>query len=172
MERSVKQFVNDTLLPACPPAVPLRLKHWAGLAFDRNRYPDWAPSGVWDALLCVHSARTADVAVISSCDLAADSNPILIPADREALVAHLAHEFQFTSDHYVFSSEQNWICRLGQDVTLMTGEALFMRQVVERNGGLDSMRNIMTDDFDPGPKDPVGLLRYLTGLTQKIRDWA
>ena len=171
-EKSAKQFVTDALLPEYPPAIPLRRPHWAGLAFDRNRYTDLAPSEIWDALLHVHSAGAREVAVISSDDLDAERSPVFLRADRAALMSYLGQDFRFTSDHYVFSSGQNWVCRLDQDVTLIAGEAQFMRQVVARYGGLESIMDVMIDDFDPGPTDSVGLQRYLMGLTQEIRDGA
>ena len=172
MTKSPKQFVAEALLPDYPPAIPLRKAHWAGLAFDRNRYSDLAPSEVWDALLHVHSARASEVAVISYGDLNSENPPTFVRADRAALMSYLHHDFRFTSDHYVFSPRHNWLCRLDQDVTLISGETQFMRQVVAHYGELESVMDIMVDDFDPGPTDSAGLQRYLIDLTQEIRDGA
>ncbi len=47
-----------------------------------------------------------------------------------------------------------------------------MRKVVAHYGGLESIMDIMMDDFDPGLTDSVGLRRYLIGLTQEIPDGA
>lgn len=109
---------------------------------------------------------------MSSDDLDSDSAPVFLRADRAALMSYLGQDVRFTSDHYVFSLGQNWVCRLDQDVTLIAGETRFMRQVVARCGGLESVMEAMIADFDPGPADSAGLQRYLMGLMQKIRNEA
>ncbi len=45
-----------------------------------------------------------------------------------------------------------------------------MRQVVARCGGLQSIMDVMLDDFDPDPSDSEGLRKYLMGLTREITD--
>lgn len=168
--RSERKFVADVLRSDFPPAIPLRQPHWAGLAFDRNRHPDLAPAEVWDALLHEHAAAGREVAVMSSNDLDSGRSPALLRADRAALMSHLGQDFRFASDHYVLSPGQNWICRLDQDVTLIAGEAQFMRQVVARCGGLEAIMKVMMHDFDPGPTDSAGLKQYLMSLTRGIRE--
>ena len=170
MTRSLKQFVADALLPNNPPAVPLRLPHWAGLAFDRNRYSDLAPANIWDAIFKVQSCRASEVAVISSADVEWDRRPVLVAASREALVAWLGAEGRFLSDHYVYSQAHDWLCRLDQDVTLIAGDVAFIRDVVANCGGLNTVMEQMLDDFDPGTADSVSLRRYLDELTRSLRE--
>ncbi|MCW2038783.1 hypothetical protein VDG09_20445 [Xanthomonas campestris pv. raphani] len=172
MTKPPKQFVAEALLPDYPPVIPLRKAHWAGLAFDRNLRSGFAPPEIWDALLHVHAASFSEIAVISAGDLELEKIPIFVRADQEALMSYLRYDFRFTSDHFVFSPGQNWLCRLDQDVTLISGETQFMRKVVAHYGGLESIMDIMMDDFDPGLTDSVGLRRYLIGLTQEIPDGA
>jgi hypothetical protein len=139
------------------------------LAFDRNRHSDLAPAEIWDAVFKVHSGRPLEIAVISADDLALDRPPSLMAPGRAALMSFLGADFKFTSDHYVFSQSHEWLCRLDQDVTLIAGEVDFIREVVARCGGLQSVMDLMLDDFDPGPSDPVGLFRYLVELTRGLR---
>jgi len=84
-------------------------------------------------------------------------------------MSYLGAEFRFTSDHFVFSQTHEWLCRLDQDVTLIAGDADFIREVVACCGGLKSVMDLMVDDFDPGPSDSVRLFRYLVELTGGLR---
>ena len=84
-------------------------------------------------------------------------------------MSYLGADFRFTSDHYVFSQAHEWLCRLDQDVTLIAGDADFIREVVASCGGLQSVMDLMIDDFDPGPSDSVGLRRYLAEITRSLR---
>lgn len=146
----------------------MRDARWAGLAFDRNRHEELAPAEVWEAVFDVHAARASEVAVISANDLALDRAPASIAPSRAALMAYLGTGHRFLSDHYVLSPTHDWLCRLDQDVTLIAGDAGFIRDVVARCGGLHAVMERMLEDFDPGPTDPVGLHRYLVEMTRTL----
>ncbi|MCB5228399.1 hypothetical protein JAO78_016465 [Alishewanella sp. 16-MA] len=161
-----KKFISETLLPDYPPKVPLLKANWSGLAFDRNVHSDLAPANVWDALLSFED--NSEVAVISFRDLEMDILPVFVQPDRESLLAYLGHDFCFTADHYVFSQEQNWICRLDQDVTLIAGETKLIQQLVNCCDGFESVMKIMSHDFDSGPNDECGLEKYLINLTRGL----
>lgn len=161
-----KKFISETLLPNYPPKVPLIKANWSGLAFDRNFHSDLAPANVWDALLSFE--ENSEVAVISFRDLEMEILPVLVRAGRESLMAYLTHDFRFTADHYVFSQEQNWICRLDQDVTLIAGETKLIQQLVNCCDGFESVMKIMSRDFYSGHNDECGLEQYLMNLTRGI----
>jgi hypothetical protein len=76
---------------------------------------------------------------------------------------------RFLRDHYVFSLSFNWVVRLDQDVTLFAAERDFMREVIDRLHGLNSVMERMTVDFDPGENDLVGLRRFLSDITEELR---
>ena len=170
--RTLPEFVSDALVADFPPANPLRKAHWAALAFDRNSYSDLAPSEIWDALLATHCSlcNESKIFVISAVDVALERLPAHISASRTDLMTYLQENFRFTSDHYILSPTQEWLCRLDQDVTLIAADSHFMRDVVNRCGGLDSIMGIMINDFDPDPSDSVGLRSYLHEITRGINE--
>ncbi|MBL8405963.1 MAG: hypothetical protein JNL16_15575 [Dechloromonas sp.] len=170
MDRTPRQFVEESLLPDFPPTHPLRNPGWAGLAFDRNLYEDQAPEPVWDALFAahVHRAGQEKVLVVAAEDLDRPSAGEPVEPSRAAVMAYLHENLHFLKDHYILPPTRTWLCRLDQDVTLIAGERDLMQEVVAACGGLESVRKIMESDFDPGPADSVGLRRYLVGLVHGI----
>ena len=56
-------FIAASLSDATPPDLPLLREDWAGMAFDRNLYEDFAPNDVWVAWLKVLSEHFADIAM-------------------------------------------------------------------------------------------------------------
>ena len=172
MNSDFQQFVAHALAPEFPPAHPLRLTSWAGLAFDRNRYETFAPQAVWDALLAVH--RTKAVAeplmAISHRELETGGRPHLVAPSVDALMIHLTEDSRFLQDHYLTAVGRDWLRRLDQDVTLIAGERLVMGQVVGQLGGMEQVFAAMEDDFMPGPDDSAGLRRYLVRLVSALAE--
>lgn len=158
-----KKFISDTLRPDYPPMMPLLKPDWSGLAFDRNFYTDLAPDFLWDALLAFENGL--EVVAISFGDLELDKKPAFVQPDRESLLSYLGSDFRFTADHYVFSQKQNWVCRLDQDVTLVSGKTKLIQRLVDCCGGLESVMKIMSCDFDPAQNDECRLEKYLMNLT-------
>ena len=158
-----KKFISDTLRPDYPPMMPLLKRDWSGLAFDRNFYTDLAPDFLWDALLAFENGL--EVVVISFGDLELDKKPAFVQPDRESLLSYLGCDFRFTADHYVFSQKQNWVCRLDQDVTLISGQTKLIQRLVDCCGGLEAVMKIMSCDFDSRQNDECGLEKYLINLT-------
>lgn len=163
MIEHIKKFISDTLRPDYPPFMPLLKRDWSGLAFDRNFHSELAPVFLWDALLAFENGL--EVAVISFGDLELDKKPAFVHPDRESLLSYLCCDFRFTADHYVFSQKQNWVCRLDQDVTLISGQTKLIQRLVDCCGGLDSVMKIMSCDFHSGQNDECGLGKYLMNLT-------
>lgn len=56
-------FIAASLSDANPPDLPLLREDWAGMAFDRNLYEDFAPNDVWVAWLSALSKHFADIAM-------------------------------------------------------------------------------------------------------------
>ena len=110
------------------------------------------------------------VVVISFGDLELDKKPAFVQPDRESLLSYLGSDFRLTADHYVFSQKQNWVCRLDQDVTLISGQTELIQRLVDRCGGLEALMKIMSFDFDSGQNDECGLEKYLINLTAGLID--
>ncbi len=144
---------------------------WAGIAFDRNRYEDLAPTDVWEAWLAVHRDLTGpdvNLCVESFMDLAKGVRPDLLPPRLESLREYWSDDARFLRDHFVVSRESEFVIRLDQDVTLFVAKASFLSNVVDRLGGIGSVMARMVDDFDPGEGDSVGLQCYLDEIVAPL----
>lgn len=172
MNNPIQTFIHGTLSPDLPPANPILRPGWGGLAFDRNRYQELAPSNVWNALLEMHCSLTpgnCEIFSITYVQLASGAQPESIPATLPDLDKFWKEDVRFLKDHYIFSPTHNWLVRLDQDVTLFVGERVFLGRVIDKLGGLDVVMEKMVDDMDPGPTDSVGLQRYLDSITHPLR---
>jgi len=92
-----------------------------------------------------------------------------VEPDLDSLRRYWMEGERLLRDHYLFSSSFNWVVRLDQDVTLFAAERDFMREVIDRLHGLNSVMDRMIEDFDPGEDDPVGLQRFLSDITDELR---
>jgi hypothetical protein len=165
-------FIAESISPVLPPSNPLLKKNWGALAFDRNRYDDLAPSAVWEALFSEHgsSARHKEmIGLLSNTRLAQGYDPLVLPARLESLQHYWSEDAKFLEDHFVFSLSSEWLVRLDQDVTLIAGDCNFLRKVVARLGGFESVWGAMIEEFDPDPTDSVGLRSYLEAITTQLR---
>ena len=171
-DSSAKLRLLAVLSDAQPPDNPIVVNGWAGIAFDRNRYADLAPTDVWDAWLDVHirnSCPSDAIGIASLEDLAVGKEECRVEPSLDSLRRYWMEGERFLRDHYVFSLSFNWVVRLDQDVTLFAAERDFMREVIDRLHGLNSVMERMTEDFDPGERDLVGLRRFLSDITEELR---
>lgn len=170
MYSPVSEFIENCLLPVLPPKNPLRRDTWSGLAFDRNRYENFAPDDVWSALFSCHidmAMEPKTVGVVPFSEVGVKRAAwVEISADLASLQKYWTEDFHFLKDHFVFSLSQEWIVRLDQDVTLFAGDGGFMNAVVAKLGGSNRVTAIMEDDFSPGVTDEAGLRQYIKAITR------
>jgi len=143
---------------------------WAGLAFDRNRYADFAPADVWAAWIAEQTgeSRLPDLKIIADDPRrpgARRAEEVL--SSLPALRAYWGADSNFMFDHYVIPASRKWIIKLDQDVTLFAGESSFVYSVVDELGGYDNVMSRMEEDFAPGELDSAGLRRYLHAILPK-----
>lgn len=168
---ALSEFIHSTISFEHVPINPIRRVGWAGLAFDRNFYENLAPADVWNAVFDVHKRTGPEAQVwgITVAELDANQRPRLIAPSADALHDYLLEETRFLCDGYLYSDAHNWLVRLDMDVTIFAGEQEFMQDVVRRAGGLPAVMARMTEDFEPGEGDPVGLGAFLRSLTAPLR---
>lgn len=166
------KFAEEALSTELPPASPLRLKNWVGLAFDRNRYADFAPYEFWKSLFEVQYAETDDgIDIVSKSSTTQDSSQHICARNLDDLRKYWTTNAQFLKDHYLVSAERDWVIRLDQDITLFAAKISFASVVVRKMGGFATVMNIMTDDFGIGlHSDDAGLLTYLRNITGSLRE--
>jgi len=171
MNELALDFINSSLSNNLPPSNPLLRPDWAGLAFDRNRYGDFAPDDVWTAWLVADTdgSRLSDILQIIPEDPRRQgrAGSAQVVSSLSALRTYWAADSNFMFDHYVIPASHKWIVRLDQDVTLFAGERCFVNAVVDKLGGYDNVMSQMEEDFSPGESDAAGLRRYLQTLLPK-----
>lgn len=159
-------FIAASLSDANPPDLPLLREDWAGMAFDRNLYEDFAPNDVWVAWLSALSKHFADIAMCAvRCSESSDGgNPVEIERGLDGLRSYWLEDGNFMRDHFLFSRDGRWVVKLDQDVTLFAGDVTFLADVVARLGGVEHVEKMMRRDLIGTAEDVVGLGGYVKGL--------
>ncbi|MNV29734.1 hypothetical protein D3C71_1209710 [compost metagenome] len=167
-------FIANSISTATPPDVPFVRNDWAGMAFDRNMYEDFAPDEVWGAWLRAMSEDAANVALcaIRYSVYAEGGLPVRIEGGLKGLRSHWLENGNFLHDHFIFSSQGSWVVRLDQDVTLFAGNVAFLRRVIILLGGVECVEKLMRRDFIGDAEDIVGLDLYVKGLIAPLKSSA
>ncbi len=159
-------FIAASLSNATAPDLPLLREDWAGMAFDRNLYEDFAPNDVWGVWLSALSEHFADTAMCAvRCSESSDGgNPVEIERGLDGLRSYWLEDGNFLRDHFLFSRDGRWVVKLDQDVTLFAGDVTFLADVVARLGGVEHVEKMMRRDLIGTAEDVVGLGGYVKGL--------
>jgi hypothetical protein len=172
MTKKMRKFIEQVLSGELPPANPLKLKNWAGLAFDRNQYVDFAPPEFWASLFKIQrivNGKERGIEVIQGMD-AQRFSEVFRPTTLEDLRKYWTTDAKFLRNHYVVSEKEDWVVRLDQDVTLFAAVQSFASMVVNDMGGLEAVMCIMSDDFGVSENsDNLGLQGYLKEITKPLR---
>lgn len=159
-------FIAASLSDAAPPDLPLLREDWAGMAFDRNLYEDFAPNDVWVAWLSALSEHLADIAIcaVRCLECSDGGSSVEIERGLGGLRSYWLEDGNFMRDHYLYSRDGRWVVKLDQDVTLFAVDVTFLADVVARLGGVEHVEKLKRRDLIGTAEDGVGLGGYVKGL--------
>lgn len=165
------EFIAGSISDVTPPDMPFVRDDWAGMAFDRNMYEDFAPSEVWDAWLraTLEDDSATDICAIQYSTYSERGAPVEVGDGMAGLRAYWLRNGNFMHDHYVFAADGRWVVRLDQDVTLFAGNLAFIGRVVGILGGAEYAEQIMRRDLIGDIEDVVGLEAYVKGLLAPLK---
>lgn len=163
-------FIDQVLAPIGPPENPIRQQGWVGLAFDRNRHEDLAPTELMVGLFETHKrVNGCDVRLVYL-DAANIERVEFIRSSIHGYVEKLNEGVACLADFYLLSPAKDWLVRVDYDVTLVCGEKSFIKSVVECSGGLAHFEAIMARDFYSGYEGrDDGLEKYIQDLIAPLK---
>lgn len=145
------EFAESVFSMQFPPNNPFFIETWLGVAFDRNRYEQLAPSKWWVALMsCSREMANEKQLFFLEKRPSKSSEQTIAVAIRnaeESICEYLDEGESFLKNQYLVGESGRWACFLDQDVSLFGGDQQFMSACFAEYGGRPRLLVQMREDF-------------------------